>query len=75
VIYRTLEREPGNRYANAHDFARDLEHLDQVGVADRAELRDWKKARSLQSQKVVLYVSMALIPIVIFALLFYFANR
>ena len=75
VIYRALEREPRNRYANAHDFARDLEHLDQVGVADRAELRDWKKGRSLQSQKIVLYVSMALIPIVIVALLFYFANR
>jgi len=75
VIYRALEREPKNRYANAHDFARDLEHLEQVGVADRAELRDWKKGRSLQPQKVVLYVSIALIPIVIFALLLYFASR
>jgi serine/threonine-protein kinase len=75
VIYRALEREPRNRYANAHDFARDLEHLDQVGVADRAELRDWKKGRSSQPRKVALYVAMALIPIVIFALLFYFANR
>jgi serine/threonine-protein kinase len=75
VIYRALEREPRNRYANAHDFARDLENLDQVGVADRAELRDWKKGRSSQSKKVVLYVAMALVPILIFALLFYFANR
>ncbi len=75
VIYRALEREPKNRYANAHDFVRDLERLEQVGVADRAELRDWKKGRSLQPQKVVLYVSIALIPIVIFALLFYFASR
>jgi serine/threonine-protein kinase len=75
VIYRALEREPRNRYANAHDLARDLEHLDQVGVAERAELRDWKKGRSSQPRKVVLYVAMALIPIVIFALLFYFANR
>ena len=75
VIYRALEREPGNRYANAHDFARDLQHLNEVGVADRAELRDWKKGRSSQPRKVALYVAMALIPIVIFALLFYFANR
>jgi serine/threonine-protein kinase len=75
VIYRALEREPRNRYANAHDFARDLLHLNEVGVADRAELRDWKKARSSPSRKVALYVTMALIPIVIFALLFYFANR
>ena len=76
VIYRTLEREPKNRYANAHDFARDLEHLDQVGVADdRAELRDWKKGRSARSTKVLLYVAVALVPVLIFALLFYFANR
>jgi eukaryotic-like serine/threonine-protein kinase len=75
VVYRAFEREPRNRYGNAHDFARDLEHLDQVGVVDRAELRDWKKGRSLQPKKLVLYVSMVLIPIAIFALLFYFANR
>jgi eukaryotic-like serine/threonine-protein kinase len=75
VIYRALEREPRNRYANAHDFARDLQHLSEVGIADRAELRDWKKGRASQPRKVVLYIAMALIPIVIFALLFYFANR
>jgi serine/threonine-protein kinase len=75
VIYRALEREPGNRYANARDFARDLEHLDQVGVADRPELRDWKKRRSPQPSKVLLYVAMALIPIVIFGALLYFASR
>ena len=33
IIYRALERDPKNRYANAHEFAWDLEHLDQVGVA------------------------------------------
>ena len=33
VIYRALEREPKNRYANAHEMAFDLAHLDQVGVA------------------------------------------
>lgn len=75
VIYRALEREPRNRYANVHDFARDLEHLDQVGVAERAEITDWRKRRSAQSRKILLYVAMALIPIVIFAVLFYFARR
>lgn len=75
VVYRALEREPRNRYANARDFARDLEHLDQVGVADRPELRDWKKRRSPLPSKVLLYVAMALIPIVIFGALLYFASR
>ena len=36
VLYRALERDPKNRYARAHEFQSDLEHLDQVGVEDRA---------------------------------------
>jgi serine/threonine-protein kinase len=75
VIYRALERNPTNRYPNAHGFQRDLEHLDDVGVADRAELRDWKKGRSRLSTKVVLYFVMAMIPIVILGAMLYFAKR
>jgi serine/threonine-protein kinase len=75
VIYRAMEREPKYRYASAHEFAWDLEHLDQVGVAERAELRDWKKRRSSQIRKVLLYLVIALIPIVIFGLLLYIARH
>jgi len=75
VIYRALERDPKNRYASAKELAWDLEHLDQVGVADRAELRDWKTRRTPWLRKVAFYVFIALIPIVIFGLLFYFAKR
>jgi serine/threonine protein kinase len=74
VIYRALEREPQNRYANASEFARDLQHLDQVGVTDRPELRDWTKKRK-QSRKFVLYALIALIPLAIFGLLLYMARR
>ena len=73
VIYRALEREPKNRYANARDFARDLEHLARVGVADRLELREWKKQRKVRSTKILAYVAVALVPILIFSLLLYFA--
>src|SRR5579864_3538424 len=38
IIYRALERDPKNRYANANEFANDLLHQDRVGVADRLEL-------------------------------------
>jgi eukaryotic-like serine/threonine-protein kinase len=75
VIYRALEREPQYRYANAHDFAFDLEHLDQVGVAERPELQDWKKPRMATTQRIVLYAAMILLPLLIFALLLYFARR
>ena len=75
VIYRALEREPQYRYANAHDFAFDLEHLDQVGVAQRPELHDWKKSQKAATQKIALYVAMVLVPLLILGLMLYFARR
>ena len=73
VIYRALEREHRSRYANAHDFAHDLQHLDQVGVAERRELRDWTRQRTATTRKVLLFAAILLVPLLIFALLFYFA--
>ncbi len=75
VIYRALERDPKNRYANAREFAWDLQHLDQVGVAERAELRDWRRRRKPWVRRILFYVALALIPIVIFALMFFLARH
>jgi eukaryotic-like serine/threonine-protein kinase len=75
VIYRALEREPRNRYSTANEFAWDLEHLDQVGVADRPELRDWKVRRTPLARQILFYVAMALIPVVIFGLLLLIAKH
>jgi eukaryotic-like serine/threonine-protein kinase len=75
VIYRALERDPRNRYGSAHEFARDLTHLDQVGVADRPELREWKKKESQPWKTFIVYAVLALIPIAIFGLMLYFARR
>jgi eukaryotic-like serine/threonine-protein kinase len=66
VLYRAIEREPKNRYPSAHAFALDLEHLDQVGVADRAEMNQWKKSAPPVSRNVLLYSALALIPILLF---------
>ncbi|HYL36325.1 MAG TPA: serine/threonine-protein kinase [Bryobacteraceae bacterium] len=75
VVYRALEREPQNRYATANEFAWDLEHLDQVGVADRPELRDWRQRRTPWLRRVLFYAAMALIPILIFGLLILVARH
>ena len=75
IIYRALERNPANRYSSAKEFARDLQHQDQVGVAERPELRDWKQRRSPWVRQALFYVAMAMIPLVIFGLLFYFAKH
>jgi eukaryotic-like serine/threonine-protein kinase len=69
VIYRAIEREPQNRYSTANEFAYDLEHLDQVGVEDRAELKDWRHRKTPWLRRILFYVAMAMIPVVIFGLL------
>jgi serine/threonine-protein kinase len=63
VIYRALEREPKNRYRSAHDFRWDLEHLDQVGIAEREELTQWKRGRTEARRNAFLYIVLALIPL------------
>jgi serine/threonine-protein kinase len=75
VIYRALERDPKNRYPNAHDFAWDLEHLDQVGVSDRPEMHDWRKKRSPWGRRVAFYIILALIPVAVFWLMLYVARH
>lgn len=75
VIYRALERDPRNRYSTANEFAWDLEHLDQVGVADRPELRDWKVRKTPLAKQILFYVAMALIPVAIFGLLLLIAKH
>jgi serine/threonine-protein kinase len=75
IIYRALERDPRNRYATAREFAWDLEHQDQVGVANRPELLDWKQRKSHWPKRILNYALLALVPIVIFSLLLWVARR
>jgi len=72
VIYRALEASPGKRYSNAHEMAHDLKNLDHLNV------RDFSKglaSASPKTRKALLYFSLALIPVVIFALLLMFAKH
>jgi serine/threonine-protein kinase len=75
VIYRALEREPKNRYASAREMAWDLEHLDQVGVAERPELTEWKRRRTQWPRRLAYYAMLALIPVVVFGLLIWVAKH
>jgi eukaryotic-like serine/threonine-protein kinase len=75
VLYRALERDPRNRYAKAHEFQRDLEHLDQVGVDDRAELRDWRKRKEKLPRRILLYLSLAMLPIALLLLMLFLAHH
>jgi len=75
IVYRALERDPAKRYATAREFAWDLEHQDRVGVAERPELCDWKWHRTPWPQRILNYAMLAMIPVVIFAVLFYVARH
>jgi eukaryotic-like serine/threonine-protein kinase len=75
VLYRALERDPQNRYARAPEFAHDLQHLEEVGVEDRVEMRDWKKRKSHTSRRILYYGCLALIPVVILLLMILVARH
>jgi serine/threonine protein kinase len=75
IIYRALERDPRNRYATTREMAGDLKHQDQVGVSDRAELRNWKRRSTPWVRRVLFYVGLALIPILVFGLLLLVARH
>jgi len=75
IIYRALERDPRNRYATAREFAQDLEHQDQVGVAERPELLDWKQRKSHLPKRILTYALLALVPVAVFSLLLWVARR
>jgi eukaryotic-like serine/threonine-protein kinase len=75
IIYRALERDPKNRYATSREMAWDLEHEDQVGVAERVELKEWRTRRTGWARRIGFYALMALIPIVVFGLLFWVARH
>jgi len=75
IVYRALERDPGKRYASAHDFAEDLRHQDQVIPAARAELRDWNFPRTPWTKTVLSYASLILIPVMVFGLMVMLARK
>ena len=75
IIYRALEREPAKRYATAKEMILDMEHQDQVGVAERPESRDWKTRRTPYGRKILFYLMLFMIPIVVFGLLLWVARH
>ncbi len=65
VLYRALEKDPKNRYARAHDFAHDLQHLDRVGIDERPELRDWQNQKRRLPRTILLSLLLLLVPVAI----------
>ena len=68
IIYRSLEREPGDRYKSAEAFMWDLLHEDDVGSPERNGVVGWMKRKLPLARKTAFYAALALTPIVIFSL-------
>ena len=79
IIYRALEREPENRYQTARELAHDLQHPEQVGAAKRVEQRAANQpggsAFGVRAKLRWSYVAIAMIPVILFALLFLVAAQ
>jgi serine/threonine-protein kinase len=75
IVYRALERDPKNRYPSAREFAHDLEHQDQVGVANREEAANWKRKESPPAHRNLLVATLIVIPVLILALLLLVAHH
>ena len=73
IIYRALERDPEDRYANAHALAQDLAHPEKVVVIDRSTRREAKRKEKPGSifKKILSYAMLAMIPVVILTLLLF----
>jgi serine/threonine-protein kinase len=73
VLNRALERDPRHRYATASEMCWDLEHPEHLGVE---EARPKKPGGKLpERRRMLLYVSLALVPLALFVLMLMLARR
>ena len=75
ILNRALVRDPRFRYATASEMAWELEHQEQVGVEDRERRPALDRLRLPGARKMLLYVGLALVPILIFGLMVLLARR
>ena len=75
VLYRALERDPRHRYATASEMAWDLEHQDQIGVEEGVQRPALHGQRVPGGRKILLYASLALVPLALFGLMLFLAQR
>ena len=75
ILNRALVRDPRFRYATASEMAWELDHQEQVGVEDRERRPALGRLRLPGARKMLLYVGLALVPILIFGLMVLLARR
>jgi serine/threonine-protein kinase len=74
ILSRALERNPDWRYGSALEFACDLAHQDEVGLAKRAAPGSRESRRQPLPKAVLFYGALAALPVMIFVLMLYVAR-
>jgi serine/threonine-protein kinase len=75
VLDRALERDPRHRYSTASDMAWDLEHQEQVDVAEPARKPLLSALRLPGKRKLALYAALTLVPLLLFAMMVLLARK
>jgi len=75
ILNRALERDPRHRYSTANEMAWDLEHQEQVGVEEGARRPALRGFRLPGARRMLLYASLALVPVALFGLMLLLAGR
>jgi eukaryotic-like serine/threonine-protein kinase len=75
VLNRALVRDPRFRYSTASEMAWDLEHQEQVGIEEGERPPVLRGMRLPGVRRMLLYASLALVPIAIFGLMVALAKR
>jgi serine/threonine protein kinase len=70
ILYHAMERDPEIRFAGARQFADVLAHPECVELIDRSTRKERKSARLPFLKRILSYTMLAMIPVVIFTLLF-----
>jgi serine/threonine-protein kinase len=74
IVSRALQRDPGDRYRSAQEFAYDLEHQDRVGEVERIGPAVREPRKKLLPKTALFYGALAAIPVTILAMLLYVAR-
>lgn len=75
ILNRAMERDPRHRYPTATEMAWELEHPELVGVDEGADRLSPRIKGLPGGPRLVLYATLALIPVALFILMLLLAHR
>jgi serine/threonine-protein kinase len=69
IVLRAMDQTPKYRYANAHELAEDLVHMQDVVVDQSGESQRTYRTTAAWNKNFLFYVVLAAIPVVLFVLM------